>query len=86
MPNLTAPAPRFSDGKLELSGVWQTEPVPPSESALGENFSFVVPGDDSRTFNKHTCGPQTTAGEQFEVRSAGTKHRYVRPEAIAANG
>jgi hypothetical protein len=52
-PNLTAAAPRSSDGKPDLSGVWQTEPIPPSESLLGENFSFVVPGDDPRTFNKY---------------------------------
>jgi len=52
-PNLTALAPRSSDGKPDLSGVWQTELIPPSESLLGENFSFVVPGDDPRTFNKY---------------------------------
>ena len=52
-PNLSAAAPRSSDGKPDLSGVWQTEPIPPSESLLGENFSFVVPGDDPRTFNKY---------------------------------
>jgi hypothetical protein len=52
-PNLTAAAPRSSNGKPDLSGVWQTEPIPPSESLLGENFSFVVPGDDPRTFNKY---------------------------------
>jgi hypothetical protein len=52
-PNLAAPAPRATGGKPDLSGVWQTEPIPPSESLLGENFSFVVPGDDPRTFNKY---------------------------------
>jgi hypothetical protein len=52
-PNLTAPTPRSSDGKPDLSGVWQTELIPPSESLLGENFSFVVPGDDPRTFSKY---------------------------------
>src|SRR5712672_837179 len=52
-PNLTALTPRSSDGKPDLSGVWQTELIPPSESLLGENFSFVVPGDDPRTFNKY---------------------------------
>jgi len=52
-PNLTAPAPRSPDGKPDLSGVWQTELIPPSESLLGENFSFVVPGDDPRTFSKY---------------------------------
>lgn len=52
-PNLNAPAPRSSDGKPDLSGVWQTEPIPTSESVLGENFSFVVPGDDPRTFSKY---------------------------------
>jgi len=52
-PNLSAPAPRASNGKLDLSGVWQTELVPPSESVLGDESFFVVPGDDPRTFNKY---------------------------------
>ncbi len=52
-PNLSAPAPRASSGKPDLSGVWQTEPVPPGESVLGDESFFVVPGDDPRTFNKY---------------------------------
>ena len=52
-PNLTAPAPRASDRKADLSGVWQTELVNPHDSVLGESFAFVVPGDDPRTFSKY---------------------------------
>ncbi len=52
-PNLTAPAPHAPDGKPDLSGVWQTELTPPSESPLGKADYFVVPGDDPRTFSKY---------------------------------
>ena len=58
-PNLTAPAPRTSYGRPDLSGVWQTEPSAPGdlERLLGAgaaDFSaFVVPGDDPRIFNKY---------------------------------
>jgi hypothetical protein len=48
-PNLTAPAPRASNRKPDLSGVWRTEFAPP-----GENSSvFDVPGDNPSTFSKY---------------------------------
>jgi hypothetical protein len=55
-PNLSAKAPRGSNGKPDLSGVWQTEPAPPGENdrLFGKVFdAFVVPGDDPRTFSKY---------------------------------
>ena len=54
-PNLSAPAPRASKGKPDLSGVWQTEPAPPGEiERLFGNITYeAVPGDDPRTFNKY---------------------------------
>ena len=41
-PNLTAPAPRFPDGRIDLSGVWQPDPkatvgAPPVGQTLGED-------------------------------------------------
>ena len=51
-PDLSAKAPR-AGGKPDLSGVWQTELVPPGESVLGDDSAFVVPGDDPRTFSKY---------------------------------
>ena len=54
-PNLSAPAPRASKGKPDLSGVWQTEDAPSSEiRRLFGDFSYeAVPGDDPTTFNKY---------------------------------
>jgi hypothetical protein len=54
-PNLSAPAPRASKGKPDLSGVWQAEPAPPGEiqGLLGDISYEVVPGDDPRTFSKY---------------------------------
>jgi hypothetical protein len=54
-PNLSAPAPRASKGKPDLSGVWQTEPAPPGEiERLFGNIAYeAVPGDDPTTFNKY---------------------------------
>lgn len=54
-PNLSAPAPRASGDRPDLSGVWQTEPTPPEEMArlfphLGD---VVLLGDDPRTFSKY---------------------------------
>src|SRR5216684_107556 len=54
-PNLSAPSPRASRGKPDLSGVWQTELAPPGETVglLGDVSPFVVPGDDPSTFSKY---------------------------------
>jgi hypothetical protein len=55
-PKLSAPAARASNGKPDLSGVWQVEPPPAGEieRLIGGDFSsFVVPGDDPRTFSKY---------------------------------
>lgn len=53
--NLSAPAPRASNGKLDLSGMWATNSTPRAEmerlyDGLG---AFSVPGDDPLTFNKY---------------------------------
>jgi hypothetical protein len=54
-PNLSAPAPRASNGKPDLSGVWQVEPPAPGEMErkVGDLGTFVVPGDDPRTFSPY---------------------------------
>jgi hypothetical protein len=55
-PNLAAKAPRASNGKPDLSGVWQVAYAPPgdNERLFGDVFrDFVVPGDDPRTFSKY---------------------------------
>src|SRR3974377_191337 len=54
--NLAAKAPRASNGRPDLSGVWQTAPAPPGENErlFGDVFKYaVVPGDDPRTFSKY---------------------------------
>lgn len=54
-PNLSAPPHRASNGKPDLSGVWQTEPAPSGEfeRLIGDASAFVVPGDDFRSFSKY---------------------------------
>ena len=55
-PNLAAKAPRASNGRPDLSGVWQAAYAPPgdNERLFGDVFrDFVVPGDDPRTFSKY---------------------------------
>src|SRR5689334_2659813 len=55
-PDLFAPAPRASKGRPDLSGIWQVAPPPDGEieRLLGSRVgSFVVPGDDPRTFPKY---------------------------------
>ena len=54
--NLTAPAPRASDGKPDLSGVWEGEPTPHGEvtRVLGEHFydlQIDVEDNSKYTFN-----------------------------------
>ena len=52
--DLSAPTPHASNGKPDLSGVWQVEPVPGEvEHLLGNNDYTAVPGDDPRTFSKY---------------------------------
>jgi len=54
-PNLRAKAPRATNGKPDLSGVWQVEATPPDEMRrlFGSMDTFAVPGDDPRTFSKY---------------------------------
>jgi hypothetical protein len=54
-PNLSAPAPRLSNAKPDLSGVWQIESPAPGEMErkVGDVSTFVVPGDDPRTFSPY---------------------------------
>jgi hypothetical protein len=55
-PNLSAPAPRASNRKPDLSGLWQVEPTPFAEMTRlfgPEIDSLSVPGDDIRSFSKY---------------------------------
>src|SRR5438045_6980949 len=54
-PNLSAPVPRLSNGKPDLSGVWQVEPPAAGEMErkIGDLGTFVVPGDDPRQFSPY---------------------------------
>jgi hypothetical protein len=55
-PNLSAPAPRASHGKPDLSGLWQVEATPPDEMTrlFGPGLGTLsVPGDDLRNFSKY---------------------------------
>ena len=55
-PNLAAPSPRASNGKPDLSGLWQAEPTPFDEITrlFGPDIdSLSVPGDDIRNFSKY---------------------------------
>ena len=53
--NLSAPVPRASNGKPDLSGVWQVEATPAAEMLrlFGDVTAFSVPGDDVFTFSKY---------------------------------
>ena len=55
-PNLAAPSPRASNGKPDLSGLWQVEPTPFDEiiRLFGPDIDTLsVPGDDIRNFSKY---------------------------------
>jgi hypothetical protein len=55
-PNLHVPSPRASNGKPDLSGLWQVEPTPFDEITrlFGPDLDALsVPGDDIRTVSKY---------------------------------
>lgn len=54
-PNLTAPAPRASDGRPDLSGLWQVQPSPWAElkPLVGNMNDVFAPGDDLMEFSKY---------------------------------
>src|ERR1700678_381473 len=54
-PNLAAPAPRASNGKADLSGVWQGEPTPAEEikRLFGDLSVENVLGDSSAAYSKY---------------------------------
>jgi hypothetical protein len=54
-PNLSAPAPRTSNGTPDVSGLWQVEPTPMAEMTrlFGDLSAFSVPGDDISQFSKY---------------------------------
>src|SRR5580693_9679571 len=57
-PNLTAKTQRASNGKPDLSGVWQIEPPPAGEMErlFSEVAAARADGDDPRTFSKYFLG------------------------------
>ena len=54
-PDLAAPNRRASNGKPDLSGVWQVEPTPIDELTrmFGNVRALDVPGDSAGAFNKY---------------------------------
>ena len=78
-PNLSAAAPRASNGKPDLTGVWQVEPPAPGEMErkIGDLGTFVVPGDDPRTFSPYFFNVLA----DFKAEDAP-----IRPEAAAVFG
>src|SRR5690242_12849947 len=73
-PNLEARAPRAA-GRLDLSGVWQVEPVPGEvERLLGKLDVQDVPGDDLTSFSKYF----------FDILADFPREQApLRPEALA---
>jgi hypothetical protein len=53
--NLSAPAPRASNGKPDLTGLWQVDPTPYDELTrlFGDLSAFSVPGDDAHSLSKY---------------------------------
>jgi len=54
-PNLSARAPRASNGHPDLSGIWRAQPTPVDELTrlFGDLGTLSVPGDDPLTFSKY---------------------------------
>jgi hypothetical protein len=80
-PNLFAKAPRASNGKPDLSGVWRTEFAPPGENErlFGDSVNdFVVPGDDPRTFSKYYLNILTDFKPEESPMSPEAAERFQR--------
>lgn len=76
-PNLSAPPPHLANGKPDLSGVWMVEPPAPGEMErkVGDLSTFVVPGDDPRTFSPYF----------FDILADfKPEDKPLRPEALPA--
>jgi hypothetical protein len=71
-PNLTAPAPRASNGKPDLSGVWHVEPTPLEEMKrlFGKDIDTLqVPGMEIDTISKYAINIfQDLKPEEWPVR------------------
>ena len=85
-PNLSAPSPRASNGKPDLSGLWQVEPTPFDEMTrlFGPGLDALsVPGDDLRTFSKY--GISILADfkpEEAPIRPEAAKILRAPPEVV----
>ena len=91
-PNLSAPAPRASNGKPDLTGVWQVDPAPGEmERKIGDVGTFAVPGDDPRTFSPYFFNiladfkpedaplrPEAAAVFGMHAKGFGKDHPYSR--------
>ncbi len=77
-PNLSAPAPRASNGTPDLTGLWQVEPTPLDEikRTFGPGIDTLsVPGDDIRNFSKYVFSILA----DFKPEDAP-----IRPQAVKA--
>jgi hypothetical protein len=85
-PNLAAPAPRASNGKPDLSGVWRVEPTPFDELVrmYGDMSAFSVPGDDPHSLSKYTLNvfADFKRGEEPIRPTAAAAARLHPPTAI----